>query len=186
MRKIESVLEREKKAQRNRLILSIIMLGILVLSTLGFGLIFAVNYGGGFNTGNNQQANSHGGMLNSNGVLNLGSQQYTLAYPKTQVGDVQVSLTKTISQLSGQTLYIAADNPAVVNELAQTLGRFAARAQEACYQKCDKDLPEKTCDDNLIVWRDSEENKVWEEGNCIFIEGDMRAVDALIYKMLGQ
>ena len=69
------------------------------------------------------------------------------------------------------------------DEISLSLGRYTGRIQEACYGKCDKDLPEKDCTQNLIVWKDSAENKVYSQGKCVFIEGDLRAVDAFLYKI---
>jgi hypothetical protein len=65
------------------------------------------------------------------------------------------------------------------------LARYASRFQEACYGECEKDLPEKDCSEKLIVFRESEVKKVYEEGSCVIIEGDMVAVDAFLYRVLG-
>ena len=85
---------------------------------------------------------------------------------------------------AGSTVYVVSENQAVFFEISATMGRFL-RVQEACYGPCEEDLPEKNCTDNLIIWQDSPENKVYQEENCVFIDGDMRTVDAFLYDLFG-
>ena len=49
----------------------------------------------------------------------------------------------------------------------------------------DRNLPEKECngDYNFIVIRESEIEKVYSEDNCIFIDGDIKSIDAFIYNI---
>jgi len=65
------------------------------------------------------------------------------------------------------------------------LNAYASRVQEACYGKCDKNLPEKSCNDSLIVFRQNDSEKISQSDNCIFIEGNLRDADAFIYKLFG-
>jgi hypothetical protein len=37
----------------------------------------------------------------------------------------------------------------------------------------------------MIVWQKGAENKVYQKDNCVFIEGDMKAADAFLYKIFG-
>jgi regulator of sigma D len=55
--------------------------------------------------------------------------------------------------------------------------------QEACYGSCERNLPEKNCTENIIIFKDSKENSVTQQDKCVFIEGDLRTVDAYIYKL---
>src|SRR3989344_1756426 len=77
------------------------------------------------------------------------------------------------------------ENQEATNEIASTLGIYSQRIQLVCYGSCEQDLPEKDCSEEIIVFKDSQENKVYQEENCIFIEGDIKAVDAFLYKILG-
>lgn len=51
---------------------------------------------------------------------------------------------------------------------------------------CAGDLPVKDCDSNLIVFEVGNETRVYSEGNCVFIVGDVvLGSDAFLYKLLG-
>ena len=69
--------------------------------------------------------------------------------------------------------------------ITNNLGRYASRIQEACYGECERDFPEKDCSENLIVFKEMEERKIYQEEKCIFIEGDLLSVDAFLYKIMG-
>ena len=99
------------------------------------------------------------------------------------IENIPVEISSTPESFIGKKLYISAKNQGVLQELASTIGTFASGMQEACYGKCEENLPEKDCTENLIVWKESAENKVYQQDSCIFIEGDITAADAFIYKL---
>lgn len=165
MRKIESRENIEKKQRRNVQIASLIMLVILVFGTVGYAFSFYTT---------DTEDNSHSEE----------QQEFRLSYGVEEVGDVQINTAKSVLDYRGEEIYIQSDNQAILSEVNLALGNYASRIQEGCYGSCDKNLPEKNCSDNLIIWKDSSENKVYEEDNCVFIEGDLRAVDAFLYDVL--
>lgn len=166
MRKIGSEKEIEKKRKSTMIGISLFMLGLLVLSTVGYGLIYSGSSGSVQENQNQEQALS-------------------LSYPQEAVREIPVDVSFTLNNYAGKTVYIASQNQQVKTEIAYNLGKHVARIQEACYGSCSEDLPEKSCSDSLIVWQDNAENKVYQEENCVFIQGDIRAVDAFLYKILG-
>jgi hypothetical protein len=86
----------------------------------------------------------------------------------------------------GKPVYISADNSEVFQELASALNTQAERVQRACYGSCENDdLPEKSCNENVIVWTKNETNRVYVKDSCVFIEGDTRAVEAFLYRFFG-
>ena len=169
MRKIGSEQELEKKRKRTVMILSFFMLVVLVLGTVGYGFIYS--------------GSSSNAAQEENGISQ--AQSLSLSYPQETVREIPVEITLALNNYIGKTIYISSKNPQVTREIAANLGKHSARVQEACYGSCSEDLPEKDCSENLIVWEDSIENKVYQEENCIFIQGDIRAVDAFLYKILG-
>ncbi len=51
---------------------------------------------------------------------------------------------------------------------------------------CKGDLPIKDCSQNLIIFETGNETRVYSEGNCVFIVGDvLKGSDAFLYKILG-
>lgn len=184
MRRIETKQEIEKRRKRTVNVVSIIMLVILVLGTVGYGL-------GSFYGNTPQEAQSDNlpdgtvTQLGNQWSVRIGGIDYLFANSPDSVKNISIEINQTLTTLPNQPTYLSSQNPAILSELANTLSRYVS-LREACYGPCEKDLPEKTCDENvnLIVWQDSLENKVYQEQNCIFIEGDTRAVDAFLFKIL--
>ena len=183
MRKIETQEEVEKKQKRNKIVIGFVLIFLMVFSTAGFALI-----------GNDSGSNSQGNGQNSqesyyNGqywVYNIEGQEYYFTNSKelTQNQNISVNIITTSTNFIGSSLFIDSKSDIITNEISINLGKFAARIQKACYGKCDEDLPEKDCTENLIVYKSSEEKKVYQQGNCIFIDGDLTTVDAFLYKLL--
>ncbi len=172
MRRLESAEETERKNARNRKIISLVILGILVLSTLGFAFSF-------YNTDEQSQTNSD--IYAENAVI-IGNNKVYLKNSRDEAKNTTVNMSMDLGGYSNQPLYLDVNgNNAVIQEIGDSLGRYSSRIQEACYGKCERNVPEKTCEDNIIIWKDNIQNKVYQEGKCIFIEGDLRAVDAFLY-----
>ena len=179
MRPLQTEELREQKGIKQRRFLSIFMLSILVLSSLGFAFLYSP---GNSNSSAQQGQNSSGG--NDGWNVNLGGQKLSFVYDPASVKNVPVDLNTTLSSYSGKKIYLASSSPDVLTEISSTLGLYTERLQKACYGNCSENVPEKNCSDTLIVWRSSEENKVYQHDSCVFIEGDLHAVDAFLFKVL--
>jgi hypothetical protein len=183
MRKIGSEQEDDRKKKRNVLYISGFMLLILVGGTVGYGFL-----SGSSNSISGTDSELTEGEVTQVGnqwTVRIGSQFFYFSNSPESIQEVQVDISNNLNSYVGTTLYIVSENDAILSQLGSLLSGYAARVQEACHGPCEENLPEKECSDNLIVWIDSLENKVYQEDNCIFIEGDTRAVDAFIYRMIG-
>lgn len=180
MRKIKSREEIESGQKRLKFIIGMVFIILLVFSTAGFAL-----YGRSDTTdtdlgGANQDVYYNGQYW----VYSSGGQEFYFINSPEDVQDIPVEVNGGIEYLVDKPLFIDSGDLLAVNELSINLGRYAARIQEACYGKCDEDLPEKNCAENLIVVREANDNRVYQEENCVFIEGDVRGVDAFLYRIL--
>ena len=102
---------------------------------------------------------------------------------KKFVEDVIFEINFDINKYLGNIVYVDGED-FVVSEIQNTIGKFS-NVRRACYGKCEGDFPEKTCNDNLIVFKRADENIVRQDKNCVFIDGSLKAVDAFIYKIFG-
>jgi hypothetical protein len=185
IRKLEKKEDAEKRTRRNTLILSIMMIGILVLSTAGY---FTMRDESSSTTGSEKVEN-----VGDAWVLREGEQTMRLSSSPESAENVSILLFRSVNDYAGKTVYVASDNEAQFYEIASTLGRYTERMQPACYGKCEKNLPEKNCNDTMIVIRNLNESnaefgkrgRIYEESGCVFIEGKMDAIDAFIYKLFG-
>jgi hypothetical protein len=183
MRKLESREQAEKKKKRKVMFMSLIMLAIMLFGTIGFAFSFT--------SGGTPQQSNEGSVENAansgrQASINFNGQEIFLQFDREYVENIGVGSYKTINSYAGQPLYLITNNSGAYNELAFSIGLYASRVQRACLGECEEDLPAKDCTSNLIIWEDSEENRVYEEENCVFIEGDLRAVDAFIYSVFQQ
>ena len=184
MRKIGTLKEIEDKRKRNMLYISAFMLFVLVIGTVGYGFISNPNIN---NSGNNiTEINNEGKVIEQNGrwAAAIKGQTYYFSNSPESTQNISVNINSNLFEFSGINLYIDANNTAVINEIGLALNNHVGKFSEGCYGKCERDLPEKDCTDNLIVWKDNVNNIVYQEDKCIFIEGDLRAVDAFLYKIL--
>ncbi len=171
MRRIETAEQKERKHKRNVMILSVFMLAILVFGTVGYAFSYAF-------IGNGSSRSSHAGTS-----VVIGSTTVPLINSRKTVSEINVTSFVTPGTYSRKPLYIVSTNNRIISELASTIGQYSERVQEACYGSCNKNLPIKNCTsgENIIIWKDSQTNNVYQNNSCVFIEGDMRAVDAFIY-----
>jgi hypothetical protein len=183
MREIGSEEKIEKRNKRNAVIISIVMLGILVISTAGYAFIT------GTENRDDKDSEPDSGVQQRGEywVFEFEGKVLQVSSSLEQVENTSVSISPqiTLDKYRQKPLYIASNNTGISYELGSTIGRFAQRAQAACYSNCTDNLPVKNCYDNLIVWRESEENRVYQNDSCVFIEGDLRTVDAFIYRIFG-
>jgi hypothetical protein len=182
IRKIETPEEMERKRKRNTLIMSSIMIGILLLSTAGY---FSMNFGSNGSSVTNKVQD-----VGDAWVFNYGDQSIRLGSSPESGQNVSILMSTGLESYAGKTVYVASDNQAYFSEIYNSLGRYSDRMQPACYGPCSSDLPEKDCNDTMIVVKNLNESqfgtgRIYESGNCLFIEGGLTAVDAFLYKIFG-
>lgn len=190
MRKILTPGEKEKKDTRNKVIIGLILVGIMVLSTVGYSFfsgseekVKKINY------------NDIDFVLNENGLWQFKIQNFeflTQNNPK-DTENISVLVFKTANDFYGKPLFFLGEGVAK-QEIAQNLRNFALRMQDACIKNyedmCEKDAPIKNCSqDNLIIIKETNYTEISYEDNCIFIlspyEEQVRVADAFIFKILG-
>jgi hypothetical protein len=197
MRKIKSMKDVERVRRRNNLILGVVMIGLLLLSTLGFSLMSGDGDDGALKVSENGVD-----FFRQNGlwVMEVDGEDFSFQNLPSEVSNISVNVSATLGQYSGEPLYFI--NPSGgVNEILINIGDYILRYQEACLRQdlvgsgqlavssglddCEGDLPVRGCDDNLIIFGSGDESKVYGDGGCVFIVGDsVRGADAFLYKML--
>jgi len=181
MRRIETQEILDARAQTRKRILTVLMLVILFGSTLGYAFL-------SFDSPDSSGTGSASGQEQDVGgkwALDIGGQKVYLTNSKESVANMSVNIGSTVRDFSGKIVYISSDSTLAYDELAYPLSAYASRIQEACYGQCDKNLPEKSCNDSLIVFRQNSTEKIMQRDNCIFIDGNLRSVDAFIYNLFG-
>ena len=187
LRKIKTQEEIAKKKKQTQIIVGTAMIFLLVVSTLGFSLSTRISE-------DTQEIEQNGfKFFQENGRWNtyIEGQNFNFAYLPSQVEEVSVEGIYDLTNYAQKPLYFVGTSQAS-SEILNTLERYISRNQEACIEgeDCREDFPTKTCEDNLIIFKESKElesstDKIYKENNCVFIIGDqIKSADAFLYKVL--
>ena len=182
MRKIRTAEEIAKKQRLIKIIVGSVLIFLMVFSTAGFALN---GLGGGSSSSSKSNDLEEVYFNGQYWVYTLEGQQFYFTNQIAHVSEIPLSTSVQLSDLFGKTIYLDSENQLVEEEIVNNLGRYIYGVQVACYGECELDLLERGCEENLIVFRKSEEKKVYQEEKCIFIEGDLSSVDAFLYEILG-
>ncbi|MGD2072175.1 MAG: hypothetical protein PVG65_01630 [Candidatus Thorarchaeota archaeon] len=191
IKKIISREIKERKDRRNRTIVGLLLVGLLVVSIAGY---FS-GKGGDDRARSKIIYNSVEFTLEDNNYWSsvIGEIEFLTAYNPKETEDIQGMITLRLESYQDKPLYFSHDsNTEGINEINMNLGRFASRTpQKACLYECEEDLPVKNCTENIIIVREVEElqeSLIRQEENCIYVlstEGEILKVsDAFIFKLL--
>jgi hypothetical protein len=187
MKQLESHEKADRRKKRNGLIIGVMLIFLMFFSSISFAIYYASS-GNDYDYGDdvldeNQEGPIHNGRY---WVYNFPSGPVGFVNQVEDFENVDVTVDLGASVYSEGILYIDSEDEEIYELVAGNLGRFTPRYQKACYGACEYDLPERTCEDNLIVYKESGVEKVYQEDNCIFIEGSSLAADAFLYDILGK
>jgi len=189
MRQIKTKEEIERKQNRNKIIIAFVFIGLMVLSTAGFALFS----GNGITGTDSKKYNGVEFSLNENGYweFQIQNQVFQTSYTPEETGDIESDLI-SISEINGKPLYFVNPESSSLNEIVYNIGRYASRYQEVCLKDLNCTNPDnivKTCDDNVIIFSESDENSVKRDNNCIFLNfspgNEVLVGNRLIFKSLG-
>lgn len=186
LNKIKTQEELQKEKRRNQIIIGVILIGIMIVSTAGYAILSNTkNDGGGEKIsykGFNFVRQQGYWMTEANG------RAFIFQFLPEEIENISISGVFNLKDYSGKTLYLVNNNPASV-VILQNLGQSLERYQEACMEGINctgKDLPVKTCKDNLIIFLVEEDKGIYKQDNCVFITGNVnKGADAFVYKLAG-
>jgi hypothetical protein len=195
MNKIITKEQRERKNQRNQLIVGGILIFLMVLAVFGYAL--TVN-------DNNSSSLKKIKYKDINFVKNPDSLDYwqfqyqgynfITKYNPKEVENISFFSYIGIMDYANKPLYLVGNDGENNMETVRNLNSFVLRIAEACIDKnCSGNLPIKNCSiDNIIVIREPMENekeRVYQEEKCTLIianyENMVRYEDAFLFKTLG-
>ena len=182
--------EKEKKDRRNKIIVGIVLVAVMMVSTLGYSLI------------SGEKTGTSGGKTTYNGITflntgsgwqtSLGEKTLSFSYSPLEITQIKAPYV-SINSFLNMPVYLDSDNPSANYEMARSLGLYVLTLQEACLNASDcrsADLPLKSCRDVVISIRSANvtSTSMSVNGNCTFISGGediLKDVDAFVYKTLG-
>jgi hypothetical protein len=196
VRKIISAEEELKKRNRRNLIIGIILILVMFFSVLGYSV-------------NSGEKNTEATKIIYNDVefvkdsnlwnTDIGNYRYSFKYnPKETEGINKIvkidSMLRPLNTYSNQPLYIYSDNAEAATEIYRNLfyqNKIVLRVQDACLEgeKCEDNIPVKNCTSNLIIIRESNNTRMKQQENCVFIESKSENLtelsDSFLFKIIG-
>jgi len=182
IRKIETREEIEKREKRRTRMIVALTLLLLLGSTAGYAFLSSEK------TSGEQTGQADGEIRNIGGawVANFSGEYLSFSNSPNVTENTSINIMYNINSYYQKQIYVSSESKNVYYEIASTLGKYGSGIQEACYGSCTNDIPEKNCTDFLIIYNQSEnENKIYQEDNCVFIVGNMKTTDAFLYRVFG-
>lgn len=186
MRKIKTREEREKKERRNRVIIGIILVGLMIFSTAGYAFY---NREGDLNK---IKYNNVKFELKNDGLWHFlaGNEEYQTVYNPKELENISVNSNLNLENYKNRPLFFSYDsNINAINEILRNLGRFIPRTQKVCINQCEENLPIKNCsEENIIIIREGGENVIKKESSCVYLiseEGEsLKITDKFLFQLL--
>ncbi len=191
MQKIIKIEERGKKDMRNKTIIGLIMVGIMIMSVAGYAFFQNGKGGGGESK---MEYNGTKFQVKEDGLWHFqvnGEDFSTLNNPKdTENITSPASINLNLQDYNGKPLYFSYDSDIQgIGEIARNLERYALRLQKVCIDACEEDLPVKNCSDNIIIIKQGNDTSIRKEDNCVYItakgEDIAKAGDVFVFKITG-
>jgi len=181
--------EKEKIKTRNKLIIGIILIFVMIISVLGFGFMNTDSETRKEIVYNGFEFKEQNGLW----VLNTQGVSFAFKYNPEEVQKID-SEVKDISSYYRKPLYIDSKNNEAKIEIYRNFNNIAQRVQDACFSEkknecINENLPIKNCDDNLIIIKKADYSEIKQKDGCVFIyapDEDLgRVTDEFLFKVIG-
>ena len=178
MRRIHSSEDKLRKQKRSQLIMGLVLVGLMVLSTLGYAF-----------SGGNDSEEILDGRVEYNGVYfnNYGSTWASEENPQTILANNPNNVSqdffkvREVSYYTNKPLYIQYNDSLSSFFLYENFNPFILRMQRACFDSpCGEGLPVKNCSSNIIIVEISEQEEVFQQEGCVFIKGSSEKISQLV------
>ncbi len=185
MRKIVSKNREEKKRRRNQLTIGGILIGVMILSTLGYALQSNFSSGSSSNAANSTSITYNGFLFAYNNgywVTSSGGRTFVFRYNPQNIPPADLSnITLKSQTIEGKPLYIYSSDVFATNEIRANLKGIAGSIESS-------NSSDYNCSRNSIVIENGAQ-EVRQSGNCVFISGQgenlISLADNVLFKILG-
>ncbi len=170
MRKIETKKDKDKKTRRNQIIVGGVLIFIMFFSVLGYGFGGRTSNNGSSDSNTNSYNGYNFEKVNGFWRTEFGNGYLFFIYSPSEVLNLDIP-PLSLDKYSNKTVYLYSENPDAEAEIYYNLNQIGSNVVKSCYGNCSGNLPVMTCQDNLVVVRESENESIRNEQNCVFIEG---------------
>lgn len=188
MRKLTSKTEEARKNRRNQIFLGMILVFIMLFSILGYSFQGNVEE----NRESTDKINYNGFEFTKQGdfwLLNKDGINFIFKNSPKEVSAIEFS--GELIDYENKMLYVYSESVEAESEIKTNMLQFVAGIENACPENfnCSDSLPVKKCDENFIIIKESGEEKITREMNCLFLEGRKeeltKVADEFLFNVLG-
>ena len=193
MKPIENSEVIQRRRRRNQLIMGITLMGIMVLSSIGFA--FTNNFSDSTTLEKKKINGITFNLQNDRWVSRIEGQEFNTKFKLEDLSSISIENQMKLKDFIGKPLYFVGERGDHFSEIELNIGsRFVQRIQLACIsnESCEGNLPIKDCTlDNIIVYKESKEGveKIYQKDHCVYIESSIQNqalyADALLFNILG-
>lgn len=183
---MRSITSKKNTNKAKQLMLGLILVVVMFISVLGYAFQ-------GKEDDSNKKINYNGfEFIDKNGFwfLNIGNSEFVFKHNPNEVEKIDSQL-KYLSYYSGKPLYIfSEDNLEAELEIYRNLQKTALRISPAYLEgeEGNENYPIKTCEDNFIIIKESNNTNIIQNQSCVFIEGPKenltKIADEFLFKIL--
>jgi len=179
MRKITSKQDEEKKARRNRIILSLFLVFIMFFSVIEYSFLSNPSTQ---NTNNQTNSATYNGFKftpqNGYWILNKDGTNFIFRYNPNQISAINLNASK-LDAYQNKILYIKTGNLEAESEIRTNLAVFTSGVIIT---------DNENCKDNTIIIESKNESKIYQKENCVYIQGNgselVKLADEFLFKIL--
>lgn len=186
---MKAIIQKQKTDRTKQLILGGALVVVMFFSVLGYAFQ-------GKEDDNSKKITYNGfKFVNQNGFwyLNVGQFQFAFKHNPKEVEKIDSEL-EYLDNYYGKPIYISSESNEAGAEIYQNLfyrNQIVQRIQFACLdeEECEENLPIKTCLENFIIIKKSNNTEITQNESCVFIEGPLenltKITDEFLFKILG-
>jgi len=198
MKKIRTKSSEAKKQKRKQMIVGIVLIFVM------FGSVFGVivgSFGQDKDNSNIEYNNIKFVGQNNFWFASKGGLNFVFKNNPEQVEKIDVELNY-FNTYESKPLYIYSENFEAELEVSRNFfyqNQIVQRVQSACLDEeadifnltsaCETNSPIKNCADNFIIIRESNETKIMQNENCVFIQGKkenlIKITDEFLFNVFG-
>ncbi|MBU0894371.1 MAG: hypothetical protein KKF48_04795 [Nanoarchaeota archaeon] len=188
MRKINLKNKKEKDKRTKQFLVGAILIAIMFFSVLGYSF-------SGKDQKNTNKVVYNGFEFTKQDpywISEKESLKFVFTYNPEETSRID-SYLKDLNNYYGKPLYIYSDADESELEIYRNLdprnNPIVQRIQPACLeeQKCEGDLPIKTCEDNFIIIKEDNMTTIVQDNNCVFIQASKedltKITDEFLFKL---
>jgi hypothetical protein len=187
MRRIKSKQVSEKKQKKRQTILGIILIVVM------FGSVFGIIVNSFGDKSSSEITYNGFKFTNQNNYwyTQIGNLEFLFKYLPDKEDNNSKTELKPLSNYPGKILYLYSEDYESEIEIYRNVEPYIQRKQYACLDEisCNGDYPVKDCSENFIIIKESNETKIYQEENCVFILGKKenlaKLTDEFLFEITG-